>query len=592
MYSRGKILEPKVPDSIVGSNGMEIKNRQQIANSFNNFFITVGSNLQQNIPPSNDDPADNIRTNVEIPLEEFASSDAEEIIYVVHNMKNVGAGLDGINAKIFKRTFKSIINHLTHFINICLSKGIFPKQLKVAVVKPIYKGGERKILSNYRPISILPYISKILEKLIYIRLMAFLQENDIINECQYGFQKGLSTYMPLILLQEKITKAFEKGRSVVGIYLDLRKAFDTVDIEILLSKLKKYKIDSVALKLIRSYVSERTQCVKVDEYISDICNVNMGVPQGSILGPLLFILYINDFPSICINATCLLYADDTALFFESNDQQHLQSMLDSELPKINEWLNTNKLSLNTEKTYYQLYSNTCNVTNVIVSLNGKNIKPVDKVKYLGVYIDDKLSWKYHINHLANILSRNVGILYRCKFFFERKQLMMLYNSLVLPYINYCCIVWGHTFPSYINKLALLQKKAVRIIIGSTRLAHTNPIFVQLNILKIDDIVKQQALLLIHKKLNGLLPQNISELFTLKEETGFNTRRIQHIVETFTDKRYRTNTIGWVGPRLWNSIAVPIFPLIQNIPNSKNIIKNITKSFFMQTYVQADAENAS
>lgn len=504
----------------------------------------------------------------------------EELIEIIKHMNNVGAGADGINAKIFKSTYHSILPHLVHFMNICLEKGVFPEKLKIAVIKPAFKAGKRNTFGNYRPISMLPYISKVLEKIIHTRFIEYLHINHIINEGQFGFQTGLSTFMPHILLQEKITKAFENGHSVCGIYLDLKKAFDTVDPEILLLKLKKYGINQYALKIIDSYLSSRMQCVEIEGVQSDYKDITIGVPQGSILGPLLFLLYINDFPSISKHSLCIQYADDTALFFEGDSAHELQTKLDSDLPNVCKWLKTNKLSLNTNKTFCQLYTMSHDQIAVNVMLDNKNITFVNKIKYLGLWIDDKLSWNEHINHVCTVVSSSIGVLYRTKFFLKQSTLLLLYNSLVLPHFSYCSIIWAHTFPTYVHKVELLQKKAIRLVDNADRLAHSEPIFKKLKLLKVKDIAKQQIILLTQKTVKRTLHNAIDALFHLAEPRNRQTRRVEHLIEPFTYKLYRTQTLSWLGPRLWNDIIVPKFPNIQEVPKSKYIMKKITKDHFL------------
>ena len=585
--SKGRCIsnEDVFPSSFKGMNGEQIKDDKKIANDFNAFFSSIGKKLQENIPSRNELPTDNITKVADVTLNHFEPTDVEEVTSLLQSMKNVGAGLDKINARIFKGTYKVIIKEITHFVNLCLQNGVFPKQLKIALIKPIYKSGEKDVFGNYRPISILPYISKLLEKIIHTRLMDFLTENSIINQSQFGFQKGLSTYMPILLLQENITKAFEKGNATCGIYLDLKKAFDTVDIKILVDKIEKYGIKNSALKILRSYLSERKQCVKINERISGLLNTNIGVPQGSILGPLLFIIYINDLPNVLSNGTCLLYADDTAIFFEGDDEEQLQKSVNEEMLKINNWMQINKLSLNMNKTVGQLYSNNSKVKDITVTMNNIKIKFVETVKYLGIFIDSKLTWCDHITSLASVISRNVGILYRSSFVLGREPLLLLYNSLILAHINYCCVVWGLTFPSLLHKIEILQKKAVRIITASGRLAHSEPLFKSLKVLKIMDIAKQQAIILLHKKTQGTLPYTLDRLFEMNESHSIATRNIKHIKEPFSHKLYKTHTASWTGPRVWNSVMVPIFPAIEDVPSSKGVIKKISKNYFLQSYDQ-------
>jgi len=578
--TKGKKQTQRFPSVFQNKNGVEVSDRSDVAEGFNTFFSEIGEQLQEKIPQTDKDPLDYMRDDIELQLDEFELTTQNELSNIIKNMKNVGAGADGINAKIFKGTYHAILVHILHLMNLCLQKGVFPKKLKIAVIKPAYKAGRKDVFGNYRPISMLPYISKVLEKIIHNRLMSYFIPNNMISEDQYGFQTGLSTYMPHILLQENITKAFESGRFVCGIYLDLKKAFDTVEPSILLQKLEKYGITQAALQIIKSYLTSRTQCVEVEGIKSGYTNIKIGVPQGSILGPLLFLLYINDFPIICKHSKCILYADDTAIFFESDNTIQLQNMLNNDLPSICKWLQANKLSLNTEKTYCQIYNMSRKEINPTVSLNGKNIQFVNKTKYLGMWIDDKLSWSEHIDYVSTTISTSIGILYRSKYFLDQNTRMLLYNSLVLPHLNYCAIIWAHTFSTYMEKIEILQKRAVRTIDDAHRLAHSDPIFKKLKLLKVKQLAKQQMILLIHRSITNNLRSAIKMLFSVEEPRERNTRSTQHMIEPFTSKAYKTRTVAWMGPRLWNTVIGSKYTHIKDVPRSKYIIKKFTKDYFL------------
>ena len=298
---------------------------------------------------------------------------------------------------------------------------------------------DRQEVSNYRPISILPFMSKILEKLIYCRLINHLDDNHTIHDNQFGFQKNKATYVPILLLQDTITRVFEEGEFALGLYLDIKKAFETVNIRLLLNKLYKYGIRNKSLKIITSYLHERTQQVKIRNSCSSFRNITMGVPQGSILGPILFIIYLNDLPKISDEMTCLSYADDTAIIFKNKSSSHLQVTVDKLLLRISDWFNANFLSLNVTKTYTQHYTTRSSDFKLKVSINNIAVEEKANLKYLGVVIDKSLKFTKHIANISNVISRNIGIIARVRYFLDKRTAHILYNSLILPYLNYCCL---------------------------------------------------------------------------------------------------------------------------------------------------------
>ena len=335
--------------------------------------------------------------------------------------------------------------------------------------------------------------------------------------------------------------------------------------------------------MLKSYLSERTQCVKINDVRSTFLPMQMGVPQGSILGPLLFILYINDFPQVCgQQITTFLYADDTSIFIEGKSEEELQTSLNVFMPKVAKWFTTNQLSLNTDKTFYQIYTSKKTAVEVSLQLDGAAIKRAQTVKYLGVFIDEDLKWKTHIAKLYTVLSRNVGIISRVRYFLNSKHLLLLYNSLVLSHLNYCCFMYSSTYSTNINEIEKLQKRAVRMVDGQPRLAHTAPIFKKLKLLRIQDIGKQQMLLLLHRKLKVNMPSQIDQLFVVADSNRAR-RTVKHFEEIFTYKIYKTHTISWAGPRLWNRVIGPMYPTVQMVPNSKYIIKKVTKNYFISQY---------
>ena len=356
-----------------------------------------------------------------------------------------------------------------------------------------------------------------------------------------------------------------------------------MDLNILCQKLEHYGVTGTALKILNSYISDRTQIVAINEVSSEFRNISMGVPQGSILGPLLFVIYINDINRIGVDCELFLYADDTVIFLRKKDADTLQRALDTALPMVSEWLNINLLSLNTKKTVYQNYSNHKISSDFNVQINGVNIEHMETVLYLGVYIDTNLKFSTHINKTVNIISRNIGMISRVKCFLTEKLLAQLYNALVLPYINYCCFIWGTNYDNHLRPILLLQKRAMRIIGGIFLPSSANPIFYKHNILKVQDIAKMQTILLMHKSYLNEMPTSVCALFQIRMNITHNTRHDEHFIRPFSTKRYRLFTVAHQGPRLWNEIVARNYTRDQ-IPGSKLTLKRFLKTHFINPYI--------
>ena len=471
------------------------------------------------------------------------------------SLKDGAPGIDCIPASVLKHTVDLISFPLSHVCQLSLSEGYFPSELKLAKIIPLYKANDPSMFNNYRPISLLSVFSKILEKIMYDRLYDYLVSLKILYEYQFGFQKSKSTYMALISLTDKLINALENGDICVGLFIDFRKAFDTVNHDILLDKLYFYGIRGVAHDWFRSYLSNRQQCVEYNNVTSSVLNMKCGVPQGSNLGPLLFLIYINDLAYVSPELFAILFADDSNFFCTGSNLTEVMSVVNKELHLIVDWLNCNKMSLNIEKTHFMIFKpkrKRVNTSSDIV-INGCKINEVKFTKFLGVIIDCDLSWKNHIDQVCSKISKNIGIMTKARSIFKTETLQSLYYSFIYPYISYCIHVWGSTYKSYINKILLLQKRVIRLIAGVNRRTHCKPFFDSLCILPVDQVYSYNVSLFMYKYHHGKL----SQIFNIFEKNSsvhnYDTRQslLLHPPKPKTELGKRT--LRYQAVLIWNLV---------------------------------------
>ena len=477
-----------------------------------------------------------------------------EILEIVKNCKNKkSTDFNDIDMSLVKQVIEGISKPLTHICNLSFQTGSFPNQMKIAKVIPLHKNGNKHHFTNYRPVSLLPQFSKILEKLFNSRLDSFLDNFNILSESQYGFRTNRSTSQALLESIERITEATDNQQYAIGIFIDLKKAFDTINHSILLNKLEKIGIRGIALKWIESYLERRQQFVKLGNYKSECLDIACGVPQGSVLGPKLFILYINDICQVSKLLSLVLFADDTNVFCSGDDLEKLQVEINEELRKLKLWFDCNKLSLNVSKTNFMLFGKCRLNTQVLLEIDGVAINRVHENKFLGIMIDDRLSWKQHITHVKYKVSRSIALINKAKQVLDYKCLHSLYCSLILPYLHYCVEVWGNNYKTSIQSLIILQKRALRTIHKVSYLEHTNILFAQSKLLKFTDIVSYQTAIIMYKARNNLLPANIQQLFH-EREGGYNLRGDFDFKTLSRNSTMKSFCVSRTGVKLWNSLS--------------------------------------
>ena len=461
-------------------NGKTVTRPCDIAEEFNTFFANIGPLLAAKIETSNKKPFQSYLKNIITSEFHFTIVDNEHIIKVISSLKTkTSFGHDEISTKSLKRLAPVLINAITLIVNQSLMTGIFPDELKIAKVMPLHKKADKSILDNYRPVSLLPAFSKIFEKVAHIQLYNYLKNNKHFFKSQYGFREDHSTELAALELVDHLQAELDKKNIPIAIYMDLSKAFDTLDHTILLHKLRYYGVKGSALSWFNSYLSNRYQYVEINGIKSSLQSLSTGVPQGSVLGPLLFLVYMNDIPNASTVLKFILFADDTSLMDSINlsispNNDFELDRLNEELSKIYDWLAVNKLSLNVSKTKLMIFHhpNKKLPQQWEVKINDTSIERVREFCFLGLIINENLTWKTHIDKISNKVSKYTGILNKLKRFLPPYILRTLYCSLIQSQLNYCILTWG--FDS--KRIEKTQKKAIRVITCSHHNAHTEPIF--------------------------------------------------------------------------------------------------------------------
>ena len=544
----------KLPAKKFHSNGIIVDDGNVISNKFNNFFVNVGHTLAMSIPSSYKNPTDYISYSA-VNAFYFDPVTENEICKIIGTFKDSAAGWDDMRANVIRHIKEIVCIPLKYICNLSLSSGIFPHEMKIANVVPIHKANDDMVFSNYRPVSVLPVFSKLLERLVYNRPIMFINNNSILYENQFGFQKGKSTHFAIMLLTDKITEALDRGECLIGVFLDFSKAFDTVDHDNLLEKLGKYGIQGVELQWFCDYLSNRMQYVTYNNHKSQKEKITCGVPQGSILGPLLFLLYINDQANVSSHCFSILFADDTNMFISGRNLDVLCNQLNEDLREIQEWLNCNKLSLNVLKTHYMIFTpRNKKIEDIDIQLYGVSIQRVFVTKFLGVPIDCNLSWKCHIEYTCKKLSKCVGILCKARKKFAKSSLINLYYSFAYPYLIYCNHVWGNNYPTNLEKLYLVQKKLIRIITCSLYRAHTEPLCIVNRILNVTDINTYIIGIFMYDCMNENVPNSFQIFFQINRNIhDHDVRSADDIHVPYGRLDIRRFSIRITGANVWNTL---------------------------------------
>ena len=472
-------------------------------------------------------------------------------------------GLDELPARFIEDGAKVLKIPITCIVNLSISTSTVPEDMKIARVKPLYKKNSSLEAGNYRPVSILSIVSKILEKSVHSQLVTYLDHNNILYEFQSGFRSRYSTDTCLIHLFDYLKGNTSKWLFTGMLLLDLQKAFDTVDHEILCNKLQAIGVLSV--NWFKSYLTGRKQFVHISNVSSDPGFVTCGVPQGSILGPLLFLIYVNDMStSIDKNCKLILYADDSAIFFAHKDPHLISEKLGSVLNQCSTWLINNKLSLHLGKTECILFGPKRKLKyflNFTICCNNHVINATEHVKYLGVYIDNSLSGDLIVDSVVQKVNSRLKFLYRQARFLDFKCKMSLCASLIQCHIDYACSAWYSGLSKcFKHKLQICQNKMVRFICGySPRQSVNYTVLSSLNMLCVEDRVKQLRLNHVFNIYHNKAPSYLKNNLVIKTpNSGRQTRSCTNL--DFLIPRVKTcesTTFYYNGIKDWNELPLSV-----------------------------------
>ena len=474
-YEYYKIQPKKTPtiNNILDETTGEKITPEELPTRINNYFIDVGEKLAEKCPKIGDEEKifTPLAKQINFTLKEI---DRGQVEYRIQELAaDKPSGLADIRSTFVKETMKIMAEEFTHLFNLVIKTGIFPDKWKVATVTPIPKVTNPKSCNELRPISILPLPGRIMEQIIHAEIKHYLEENNFFAKEQNGFRSQHSTTKALATILDQLLYNMDSARLSVSVFLDFKKAFDTIDHNILIQKLGMAGIDDVTCRLIKNYLTDRTQTTKINGHLSQTRTVKTGVPQGSTLGPLLFLIFINDLPLVSQEAEFIMFADDAVLTVHHESLHHAEKVMNSILKDIARWCAENKLTLNTKKTEYVIFGSKARKKRegeIQLKLGDEPLREVQSYKYLGTILDASLNVGPQIAKINSTLASKLTSFRKMRYCMSEATAAYIYKATILPIIDYNDIIYELMTNQQKTKLQRIQNRALRIVFQGKKMS--------------------------------------------------------------------------------------------------------------------------
>jgi Reverse transcriptase (RNA-dependent DNA polymerase)/Endonuclease/Exonuclease/phosphatase family len=565
--------------------GTSLTNPSEVSEQFNVFFSNCATDLMNQL--QNDSSALPPSTSVKDSIF-LIPPDHEEIHSIIRGLKNgSAAGHDGIGPKVLKQLASHLVPLLVHLIKVIFETGVYPSTFKLAIVTPVYKSGSKSCVDNYRPISVLSVLNKIVERVIHKRLFSFLDDHlHILYSHQFGFRPRSSTENACIELTNIISHALDEGKFATAVFMDLKKAFDIVDHRLLLGVLEQYGVRGQARELFQSYLSDRRQMVKVGTTRSKPSKISTGVVQGSCLGPLLFLLFINSIGSLRTSGRIFLFADDAVLVNIHKKADEVVPALVSDMKPVLNFLAQRKMILNSSKTNFMLFSSPHKKIDFPYSISvteGLDIKRVSTFKYLGLHLDESLKWNEHLRHLEKKLSSTNGLLWKLRYFLPQHAKRTVFDSLFQSHVYYLVPIWGLVNCSLLKNTQVLQNRALRNVYDLPNRLNRAEMYCNHveNHLPIRGCCVLGIATYMYKSLHGNTMSNLE----FPQSGIIHRRSLRNAAELRPSKariEYGRDAISSIGPRVFNKLSEDIRSSEHIFAFKRSTLRHLQKQSFINT----------